>query len=144
MKNTRNSWTLNWPPVPTSPNLKPSIYSDSHSNLHTRSPMRRLKCFVLEHSVFKTKHMRCLVWSFVRDYKYWTYLSHFIILFIFYVLRINDLTYVLKIHIYKVAAINVFLFNPIKTNLSCHWLKYYYLVDTGHFFHICPAQGLVF
>ena len=36
--------------------LKPS--SSSHSKPHTRSCTRHLKCFVLEHSVFKTKHLR--------------------------------------------------------------------------------------
>ena len=47
--------------------LKPSIYS--HSKPHTRSCMRRLKCFVLEHSVFKTKHLR-LVQDLIQGFKW--------------------------------------------------------------------------
>ena len=38
--------------------LKPSISS------HSKSRTRRLRCFVLEHTVFKTKHLRSLIRGF--------------------------------------------------------------------------------
>jgi hypothetical protein len=50
-------------------NLKPSI--SSHWKPHTRCCMRRLKCFVLEHSVYKTKHLRRLVRVLVRGLNDW-------------------------------------------------------------------------
>jgi hypothetical protein len=55
--------------------LKPSISShskpsiSSHSKPCTRSHTRCLKCFVLEHSVFKTKHLRCLVSDIIQGFE---------------------------------------------------------------------------
>ena len=49
-------------------NIKPSI--SSHSKPRMRSHTRCLTCFALEHSVFKTKHMKCLVQAFVRVFEW--------------------------------------------------------------------------
>ena len=41
-------------------------YHFTQSSLHRKLCTRLLKCFILEHSVFKTKHLRSLVQSFER------------------------------------------------------------------------------
>ena len=43
--------------------LKPSPFM--HLNFHTKLRTIILKCFVLKHSVFKTKRLRSVVWSLV-------------------------------------------------------------------------------
>ena len=57
--------------------LKPSI--SSHSKSRVRHHTRHLRCFVLEHSVFKTKHLRRLVqgfeWLEILGLCLWIYLK---------------------------------------------------------------------
>ena len=48
--------------------LKPSI--STHSNPRTMPRMRLLKCFVLQHSIIKTKHLRSLVWRLLRGFEW--------------------------------------------------------------------------
>ena len=47
--------------------LKPSISNDLKP--HTIPRMRLLKCFVLQHSVIKTKHLRSLVCGIIRGFE---------------------------------------------------------------------------
>ena len=48
--------------------LKPSI--STHSKHRTMLGMRLLKCFVLQHSVIKTKHLRSLIRGVVRGFEW--------------------------------------------------------------------------
>ena len=47
--------------------LKPSI--SSHSKPGTMAHTRLLKCFNLQHSVYKTKHLRSIVRGVVRGFE---------------------------------------------------------------------------
>ena len=47
--------------------LKPCI--SSHSNPHMIARTRLLKCFVLQHIVIRTKHLRNLVWGIIRGFE---------------------------------------------------------------------------
>ena len=49
------------------PNLKPLI--SSHSSPRTMAHIRLIKCFVLQHSVIKTKHLRSLLRGIVQGFK---------------------------------------------------------------------------
>ena len=50
----------------------------SHSKPCTRSRIWRLNCFVLEHSVFKTKHFRCRERDLVQGFEWLEILGFFV------------------------------------------------------------------